>query len=238
MGNYLDTACNLHVYPAMTLTDEQRTRLKELHSAIINDVTDEMGIDDNVIPCKRIRSLWSREPFVGTAHTAQHVEIGYEEERPDDPRDTLSLEYLDDIEEGDFVVKAAPETKAGLWGELLSTIAQENGAVGALIDGATRDSRMIESHGFPVWSEGHSSVESFGRVSLREYDVPVEIEGVTIHPGDIVFGDYESIAVIDPDIVDEVIERGEEDLELEDDVRADIRDGMSVFEVWDRYETL
>jgi 4-hydroxy-4-methyl-2-oxoglutarate aldolase len=222
----------------MTLTTEQRTRLTGLHSAIINDVTDEMGIDDNLIPCKRIRALWSREPVVGTAHTAQFVEIGYEETRPDDPRDELSLHYLDAIEEGDFVVEAAPETKAGLWGELLSTIAQENGATGALVDGATRDSRLIESHGFPVWSEGHSNVESFGRVSMREYDVPVEIEGVTIEPGDVVFADYESIAIVSPDIVDEVIERGEEEMAIEDDVRADIRDGKSVFDVWNEYETL
>ena len=224
----------------MTLTSDQRERLKRLHSALINDITDDMGIDDNVIPCKRIQSLWSREPAVGTAHTSQRVEIGYEEESDsDDPRDSDFFQYLEDTEDGDFVVMAAPkETKAGLWGELLSTIVQENGATGALIDGPTRDSRMIEGHEFPVWSDGSSSIESFGRVSFREWDVPVEIEDVTITPGDVVFADYESIAVIDPEIVDEVIERGEEELEIEDRVRADIRSGDSVYEVWDRYETL
>jgi len=223
----------------MSLTEQQRSRLANLHSAMINDVTDEMGIDDNVIPCKRIRALWSREPAIGTAYTSQLVEIGYQEERDDDPREVGDLQYLEEIGESDFVVRAAPDdTDAGMWGELLSTIAQERGAAGALIDGPTRDSRMIEDHGFPVWSEGHSSIESFGRVSLRETGVPVEIEGVTIEPGDVVFADYESIAVIDPDIVDEVIERGEAELAMEDEVRADIRSGDSVYEVWDRYETL
>lgn len=223
----------------MSLTETQRERLQGLHSAMINDITDDMGIDDNVIPCKRIRALWSREPAVGTAYTSQYVEIGYEEERSDDPRDAPGLRYLEEIGEGDFVVRAAPDdTNSGMWGELLSTIAQTRGAAGALIDGATRDSRMIEDHGFPVWSEGHSSIESFGRVSLRETEVPVEIEGVTINPGDVVFADYESIAVIPPDIVDDVIERGEEEMELEDQVREDIRSGDSVYEVWDRYETL
>jgi len=105
---------------------------------------------------------------------------------------------------------AAPkDTEVGLWGELLSSIVQENGATGALIDGPTRDSRLIEEHEFPVWSDGHSSIESFGRVSFREWDVPVEIHGVTIAPGDVIFADYESIVVLDPDIVDEVIEQGE-----------------------------
>lgn len=206
---------------------------------MVNDITDDMGIDNNLIPCKRIRDLANKEPVIGVAYPSQYVEIGYKEERPEDPRDQLSLEYLDNISEGDFVVRAAPpDTKAGLWGELLSTIAQEQGAVGALIDGPTRDSRMIEQHGFPIWTEGHSNLESFGRVSFREYDVPVVIEDVTINPGDIVFADYESIAIIPPDIIDEVIERGEEEMKVEDKVREDIRSGKPIFEVWDKYETL
>jgi len=61
---------------------------------------------------------------------------------------------------------------------------------------------------------------------------------VTIAPGDVIFADYESIVVLDPDIVDEVIEQGEEELATENQVRSDIRDGDSVYEVWDRYGTL
>ncbi|SFS03217.1 Regulator of RNase E activity RraA [Halomicrobium zhouii] len=227
----------------MTITADQRERLERLHSALVNDVTDEMGIRDNVIPGTRIRPVWSREPTVGTAHPAQRVEIGYDEGEDDEEdvaaEDIDFFQYLEAVEEGDFVVMAAPkDTEVGLWGELLSSIVQENGATGALIDGPTRDSRLIEEHEFPVWSDGHSSIESFGRVSFREWDVPVQIHGVTIEPGDVVFADYESIVVLDPDVVDEVIERGEEELETENQVRSDIRDGDSVYEVWDRYGTL
>lgn len=224
----------------MSLTNDQYERLTQLHSALINDITDEMGVSNNVIPCKNIRPVWGRDPAIGTAHPSQRVEIGYEESSDsDDPRDSDFFQYLEATEEGDFIVMAAPDdTDAGLWGELLSTIVQENGATGALIDGPTRDARLIEKHAFPVWSEGFSSIESFGRVSFREWNVPVNVRGVTINPGDIVFADYESIVIIEPEDVDEVIKRGEEELEIEDNVRADIRKGDSVFEVWDRYETL
>jgi len=227
----------------MTITADQRERLERLHSALVNDVTDEMGIRDNVIPGTRIRPVWSREPTVGTAHPAQRVEIGYDEGEDDEEdvaaEDIDFFQYLEAVEEGDFVVMAAPkDTEVGLWGELLSSIVQENGATGALIDGPTRDSRLIEEHAFPVWSDGHSSIESFGRVSFREWDVPVEIHGVTVEPGDVIFADYESIVVLDPDIVDDVIEQGEEELKTENKVRSDIRDGDSVYEVWDRYGTL
>jgi regulator of RNase E activity RraA len=224
----------------MTLTPEKRERFEKLHSALINDITDEMGIDDNVIPGTRIRPVWSEEPTVGTAHTAQRVDIGYEPERESgDAGESDFFQYLEATEDGDFVVVAAPkDTEVGLWGEILSTVVQEQGATGALIDGPTRDSTMIEDHEFPVWSDGHSAIESFGRVGFREWDVPVEVHDVTISPGDVVFADYQSVAVIPPDIVDEVLERGEEELETENKVRRDLRNGDSVFEVWERYETL
>ncbi|MCU4741456.1 RraA family protein [Natronoglomus mannanivorans] len=222
------------------VTSEQRERLTNFHSALLNDVTDEMGIKDNVIPCTRIESLWAREPVVGTAHTSQRVEIGYEKEGDDDDEEGSEFfDYLEATEPGDFVVMAAPTgTEVGLWGELLSSIVQENGAEGALIDGPTRDSRLIERHEFPVWADGHSAIESFGRVAFQEYGVPVEVHGVTIDPGDVVFADYESIVVIDPDVLEQVIEEGEAELETENKVRSDIRDGDSVYEVWDRYGTL
>jgi regulator of RNase E activity RraA len=224
----------------MTLSAEKRDRLENFHSALINDITDEMGIDDNVIPGTRIRPVWSKEPTVGTAHTAQRVDIGYEPESDSgDAGESDFFQYLEATEDGDFVVVAAPkDTEVGLWGEILSTVVQENGATGALIDGPTRDSTMIEDHEFPVWSDGHSAIESFGRVGFREWDVPVEVHDVTISPGDVVFADYQSVAIIDPDIVDEVIERGEEELETENKVRRDLRNGDSVTEVWERYETL
>ncbi|MEF8852734.1 MAG: RraA family protein [Haloarculaceae archaeon] len=224
----------------MTLTATQRDRLENLHSALINDITDEMGIDDNVIPGTRIRPVWSKEPTAGTAHTAQRVDIGYEPESDSgDAGESDFFQYLEATEDGDFIVVAAPkDTEVGLWGEILSTVVQENGATGALIDGPTRDSTMIEDHEFPVWSDGHSAIESFGRVGFREWDVPVEVHDVTIAPGDVVFADYQSVAVIDPDIVEGVIERGEEELETENNVRRDLRNGDSVTEVWERYETL
>jgi len=224
----------------MTLTADQRDELENFHSALINDITDEMGIDDNVIPGTRIRPVWSQEPTVGTAHTAQRVDIGYEPEGDSsDAAENDFFQYLEATEDGDFVVVAAPkDTEVGLWGEILSTVVQENGATGALIDGPTRDSTMIEEHEFPVWSDGHSAIESFGRVGFREWDVPVEVHDVTISPGDVVFADYQSVAIIDPDIVAEVIERGKEELETENKVRRDLRSGDSVTEVWERYETL
>lgn len=147
----------------MSLSSDQRTRLTDLHSNLLNDVTDDLGIYDNVIPCKRIEALWSREPVVGTAHTIQTVEIGYRKDRPESAEDIVLLDALDAVDEGDFVVRAAPDdVAAGMWGELLSTAVMASGAVGALIDGPTRDSSLIEQQQFPVWADGRSALESLG----------------------------------------------------------------------------
>lgn len=223
----------------MSLSTAQRTRLTDLHSNLLNDVTDDLGIYNNVIPCKRIKALWSREPVVGTAHTIQTVEIGYRKERPESAEDIVLWQALDAVGKGDFVVRAAPDdVDAGLWGELLSTAVEARGAVGALVDGPTRDSQLIEQHQFPVWSDGQSALESFGRVDEREYDIPVEVEGVTIRPGDIVFADYDSTIVLPPDELDQIIEEAERERALEDEVREELREGRSLTEIWDEYETL
>lgn len=223
----------------MSLSTDQRNRLTDLHSNLLNDVTDDLGIYDNVIPCKRIEALWSQEPVVGTAHTIQTVEISYRKDRPASAEDIVLLDALDAVGEGDFIVRAAPDdVDTGLWGELLSTAVAASGAVGALVDGPTRDSQLIEQQQFPVWADGQSALESFGRVDEREYNVPIEVEGVTIRPNDIIFADCDSIIVLPSDELDQVIEEAERTQAIEDEVREELREGRPLTEIWDEYETL
>jgi len=107
----------------MTITADQRERLERLHSALVNDVTDEMGIRDNVIPGTRIRPVWSRaNRLSGRLTRTARVEIGYREGEDDEDDDQNAedidfFQYLEAVEEGDFVVMAAPkDTEVGLWG--------------------------------------------------------------------------------------------------------------------------
>ncbi len=95
------------------------------------------------------------------------------------------------------VVATGNSRRNAPWGELLSTAAKARGARGAVIDGLTRDVRKIESLGFPVFASGIKPVDSRGRGVVVAYNAPVECAGVLVHPGDLVFGDYDGV-VVDP----------------------------------------
>ena len=70
------------------------------------------------------------------------------------------------------------------------------------------------------------------------YRVPVEIDRVTVRPGDIVFGDVDGVVVIPHEIETEVLTRALEKSRAEKCVRADIEQGLSATDALHRYGIL
>ena len=58
------------------------------------------------------------------------------------------------------------------------------------------------------------------------------IDGVTINPGDYVFGDIDGTAVIPADLIDEVMDRAMEIESREDDVRDRLLKGASLTDTY------
>ena len=57
-----------------------------------------------------------------------------------------------------------------------------------------------------------------GRTRLKAVNVPITIEGVTINPGDFIFGDDNGVVVISAAILDQLAERAEEIRKVENDI--------------------
>src|SRR5512138_1001551 len=113
-----------------------------------------------------------------------------------------------------------------LYGELTATSAAAAGAVGALVDGGTRDSGMLISMGFPVFARYRSPVEAFGRVMTLDHQVPVLISGetcetVVVNPGDFIFGDLDGALVIPQALTVPVLLEAERIAGIEDAARTD-----------------
>lgn len=130
-----------------------------------------------------------------------------------------------------------------LYGELSATSARAHGAVGALIDGGTRDSGMLISMGFPVFARYRSPVEAFGRVMTIEHQVPILMSGelsetVVVHPGDFIFGDIDGAIVIPKDLTVPVLLEAERIAGIEDAARVDFKRGDDPVEVFKRHKRL
>jgi 4-hydroxy-4-methyl-2-oxoglutarate aldolase len=80
---------------------------------------------------------------------------------------------------------------------------------GLVVDGAIRDLTGIANMDMAAYFRGvHPS--AIGNATLSGINVPVRIGGVTVMPGDMVFGDREGLYFIPPQFVKEVLDKADE----------------------------
>lgn len=128
-----------------------------------------------------------------------------------------------------------------IYGELSATTSRAHGAVGALIDGGTRDTPKLIAEGFPVFARYRTPVEAFGRYTILKSQVPVRVSGelrdtVVVNPGDFIFGDADGVIVIPKDLTLRVLTECERIVEQEDMARAEFARGDDPVEVFLRYK--
>jgi regulator of RNase E activity RraA len=60
---------------------------------------------------------------------------------------------------------------------------------------------------WPVFSRGRFAQDSAVRTQVVEYRCPIEIGGVHVEPGDLVFGDLDGVVVVPKKVEKEVIDK-------------------------------
>jgi regulator of RNase E activity RraA len=147
----------------------------------------------------------------------------------------LMFRALDDLKAGEVYVCAGGSPRYALWGELMSTRATNLGAAGAVVDGYHRDTSGILRLGFPTFSYGGYAQDQAPRGKVIDFRVPLEIGGVKVTPGDIVFGDLDGVCVIPRAAEEEVFRRALEKVQKENLVGRAIEDGMSAQEAFKKF---
>ena len=127
---------------------------------------------------------------------------------------------------------------SALWGELLTATAKTRGAVGAVLDGYSRDTPQVLSQNFPVFCRATWAQDSSIRTYVFQYRCPIEIGQVTIHDGDLVFGDIDGVLIIPKEVKDEVIEKALEKAAGEKLVRKAIEGGMTATAAFEKFGIL
>ncbi len=87
-----------------------------------------------------------------------------------------------------------PATIGSYWGEIQGNIALGLGCVGAVTDGGVRDLKEAEAMGFPFWAK--EILVSHGYVHAVAYNVPVDVGGVYVQPGDLIAADLHGVIQI------------------------------------------
>jgi 4-hydroxy-4-methyl-2-oxoglutarate aldolase len=211
---------------------------EHLYVPAVCDILDSLGYRQQAMH-QRLRPLLPdirNCGFVGRARTLRWMETDYI--APENPYG-LEIEAMDSLQAGDVVVHSTDCADSNApWGELMSTVAQRNGAVGCICDSQIRDCVRIIELGFPVYYAGIRPLDSMGRGKVMAYDVPVRCGEVLVTPGDLIFADFDGIVVIPQGLEDKVLAAAREKVGKESQSRRDLKQGKTLREVYDTYGVL
>ena len=209
---------------------------RELFTAVVGDVMDKMGLLHQFLP-PRLQPLRDDMVAIGRALPVLEADVFTEAEtNSNNPAMAkpfgLMLEALDDLKADEIYICTGGSPRYALWGELMSTRAMKLGAAGAVVDGYSRDTFGILQLGFPTFSSGRYAQDQGPRGKVLDFRTPIEIEGVRIRPGDIVFGDIDGVLVVPHEAEEEAFTKAIEKARGEKLVQKAIEDGMSACEAF------
>ena len=214
-------------------------RYRALYAGAIYDVLEHLGYPNQVLS-HQLSPLSPEMKLAGPAFTVKGT-MSCERDQ------TVRYKRLDMIKQMQRpcieVRDCGTPFKIAMYGELSATTASAHGAVGALVDGGTRDTGLLISMGFPVFTRYRTPVESFGRWAMLGYQVPILVSGeltdaVQVNPGDFIFGDYDGVIVIPRDLTLKVLTECERVIGIEDSARLEFARGDDPVEVFERHKRL
>jgi 4-hydroxy-4-methyl-2-oxoglutarate aldolase len=207
-----------------------------LFAAVLSDCLDAAGYRNQALAA-RIRPLDDSLVLCGRARTGLYGDV-YEAREGENPYE-LEIRLIDDLRAGEVPVFACGTSgRIAPWGELLSTAARARGAAGAVMDGMTRDVRAIRAMSFPVFAAGIGPLDSKGRGKVVAIDVPVEVAGARVEPGDLVFGDADGVVVIPRAAEERVIAAALAKVQGENETRDALARGEKLADVFRRHGIL
>jgi regulator of RNase E activity RraA len=149
------------------------------------------------------------------------------------PEDSTMVHKATELaEEGDVIlVDMQGHTEHAPWGEMTTRSAMASGAEAAVIDGSITDSHDITELEFPVFARGQSAKTTRLHGRGGDINVPVQIGGAVVEPGDIVVMNEDGMLFVSPEEAEKALEHGTAALERESEVLERIENGESVAEI-------
>lgn len=211
----------------------------ELYTAVIGDIMDKMGYYHQFLD-PRIRPLKNDMKLAGRAMTVLEADV-LQNDTDAGANAVLKqsfgmmLQALDDLKENEVYICSGSSPNYALWGELMSARAMQCGAVGAVVNGYSRDTKGILALGFNCFSYGPYAQDQAPRGKVIDYRVPISVDGVLVNNGDMIVGDIDGVCVVPKAIEKEVFTRALEKARGERVVLTKIKEGMPSVEAFEKY---
>ncbi|MCK4244610.1 MAG: orotidine 5'-phosphate decarboxylase [Candidatus Omnitrophica bacterium] len=140
------------------------------------------------------------------------------------------VEAVDSAKEGEVIVIDAGGVGPAVWGELATNSCLVKKIAGVVIDGAIRDAGEIRKMKFPAFAKTVTPAAGEPK-GFGELDIPINVGGRRVFPGDWIVGDDDGVVVISQKEVAEITNRAMDVLEKENRLRKEIRDGGTLSKI-------
>ena len=195
-------------------------RLGLLPTAAISDALDRLGLTGSV---HGLAGLREGQSACGPAFT-----VAYE---PVDEEGGTVGDFLDDVPAGAVVfIDNAGRTDCTVWGGIMTRLASAAGIAATVVHGVCRDTEHSARLGYPIWSAGRFMRTGKDRVRVRDVQQSLNVNGVSICPGDIVRADFDGVVVVPADRADEVADLARAIEDAEDRIVARVQHGATLAE--------
>ncbi|MGV8093925.1 MAG: RraA family protein [Mangrovibacterium sp.] len=212
---------------------------QELFTALVGDVLDKLGYLHQFLP-PGIKPLSPDMVVIGRAMPVLETDVFGE--IIEDTRNPvmkkpfgIMFEALDDLKEDEVYICTGSSFRYALWGGLMSTRAMKLKAAGAIVNGYSRDTNQVLQLNFPTFSRGTYAQDQGPRGKVVDFRVPIELEGIRINPGDILFGDRDGVLVVPREVEEEAFAGAFEKARGEKLVLKALQDGMSSVDAFGKY---
>lgn len=160
-----------------------------LNSALLSDITREMGLNDCALP----REVAGQKRFFGRAKTVllDRCLAGEAWQGIYNALDSYQF-----VRPGDVIMVENRVKDRAYFGNLNAQLAMRAGAVGAVIDGVTRDKDDVTKLGFSVFARGYYCSDIKFEGTLRSMNTPILIGNTSVSNGDYVFADSDGVVVV------------------------------------------
>ena len=164
----------------------------------------------------RLRPMHNGKPLAGPALTVKCR-----------PGDNLMIhKALTMAQPGDvIVVDAGGDLTNALFGEIMVATAVKIGVAGVVLNGAVRDSEEIGRGDFPLYAAGVTHRGPY-KDGPGEINVPIAIDGMVIHPGDLIVGDADGLLCVPYDDAEQLLAATHKKMEAEKKTLSDIAAGQ------------
>ena len=123
-----------------------------------------------------------------------------------------------------IVVDAGGDLTNALFGEIMVATAVARGVAGVVLNGAMRDSEEIGAGEFPLYAAGVTHRGPY-KDGPGEINLPIAIDGMVIHPGDLMLGDADGLLCVPFDEAQALLAATHKKMAAEKQMLSDIAAG-------------